>query len=230
MPTTIARSHWYSSCRRKSAYVFVGGIGAADWKVTVRGVPAHAAVHPEDGVSAVAVTALALAALHRDGWHGRIEMDDHTGTANVGAIRGGNASNVVTDVVEISGEARSHDDAFLETILEAIEAAFRVACTEVANSAGERAAMDFHAARRYSAFRIPEDCQVATTVGKALASPPVYEVSDGGVDANNLNVRHCIPTVTVGAGAHRLHTVNEFCDIDEFIRACDLLLRLATSA
>ena len=206
--------------------IYVGGIGAADWRAAVRGIPAHAAVHPEDGVSSVAVTALALTAIHKQGWHGRIQRGDAFGTANVGAISGGNASNVVADVVEVSGEARSHDQLFLKEILAAIKSAFIDACGEIQNVNGDRAQIDFEQFVRYQPFRLPDDNIAAVAVIDKLSGPASLEVSDGGVDANNLNNLHGIPTVTIGAGAHHLHTINEYCNLDEFLSTCVLLNRL----
>jgi tripeptide aminopeptidase len=209
--------------------IYIEGIGAADWRVTVQGIPAHTAAHPEDAVSAVAVTALALASLHRSGWHGRIEQDGDTGTANVGAIRGGDPSNAAVDTVEISGEARSHDQAFLERILDAIETAFSDACREVANQHGEHAKIDIHRSMRYQPFKLPADCLPVRAISEHASASPSLESSHGGVDANNLNNVHEIPSVTIGAGAHCLHSTEEYCSLDEYVRSCKLLYLLVTS-
>jgi tripeptide aminopeptidase len=67
-----------------------------------RGEEAHAGIRPEDGHSAIAAAAAAIAAMEL----GRI--DEET-TANVGIIEGGSASNVVPGQCRIEGEARSID-------------------------------------------------------------------------------------------------------------------------
>jgi tripeptide aminopeptidase len=67
-----------------------------------RGEEAHAGIRPEDGHSAIAAAAAAIAAMEL----GRI--DEET-TANVGIIEGGSASNVVPGRCRIEGEARSID-------------------------------------------------------------------------------------------------------------------------
>src|SRR5919197_5650742 len=66
------------------------------------GVEAHSGINPEDGHSAIAAAAAAVAAMEL----GRI--DDET-TANVGIIEGGSASNIVAGHCRIVGEARSID-------------------------------------------------------------------------------------------------------------------------
>jgi tripeptide aminopeptidase len=50
---------------------------------------------------------------------------------------------------------------------------------------------------------------------------------DGGLDANYMNQKG-IPTITLGAGQHHPHTVNEYVDIKEYITGCELALALAT--
>jgi tripeptide aminopeptidase len=213
--------------------LWIGAVGAANWEVTIHGVPAHAGVHPEDGVSAVTIAALALAALHQGGWHGKVERDGRTGTCNVGTVYGGEATNVVTDLVKVVGEARSHDAAFLENILQAIEASFAVAVEEVTNASGERGRAEFASEARYGAFSLRAESPAVTTTSavlRELGLEPVLDRSDGGLDANNLNAIHGVETVTTGAGAHNLHTVNEYVDLDEFMAGCELMLRLATRA
>jgi peptidase T-like protein len=66
------------------------------------GVEAHAGIKPEDGHSAIAAAAAAVAAMEL----GR--LDEET-TANVGIIEGGSASNIVAGQCRILGEARSID-------------------------------------------------------------------------------------------------------------------------
>ena len=116
--------------------VTVGATGGYRMQIRVSGVASHAGVVPEKGVSAIAIAALAIAQLHREGWHGRIEKDGRQGTSNVGVIRGGEATNVVTPEVEVRAEARSHDPAFRRKIVHAIEQAFRQAARSVRNVDG----------------------------------------------------------------------------------------------
>ena len=72
------------------------------WSFEARflGKAAHAGVAPEEGVSAIAMAAAAVEAMPL----GRI---DEATTANVGAIGGGRATNVVPDACMLSGECRS---------------------------------------------------------------------------------------------------------------------------
>jgi tripeptide aminopeptidase len=76
------------------------------------GASAHAGIRPEDGRSAIAAAAAAVAGM-------RIGRLDAETTTNVGRIEGGSASlNVVPDRCRIEAEARSLDDARVETVVE----------------------------------------------------------------------------------------------------------------
>ncbi|MDP3043925.1 MAG: M20/M25/M40 family metallo-hydrolase, partial [Bacillota bacterium] len=70
---------------------------------TVIGRAAHAGINPEDGVNAIQAAAKAIANLPL----GRI--DEET-TANIGVIRGGQATNIVPERVYLEGETRSLDN------------------------------------------------------------------------------------------------------------------------
>ena len=67
------------------------------------GAAAHAGIRPEEGRSAIAAAAGAIAAMRL----GR--LDDET-TANAGTIEGGTAANVVAERCVVELEARSLDD------------------------------------------------------------------------------------------------------------------------
>ena len=75
------------------------------------GASAHAGIRPEDGRSAIAAAAAAVAGM-------RIGRLDEETTANVGRIEGGSESlNVVPDRCRIEAEARSLDDVRVEATI-----------------------------------------------------------------------------------------------------------------
>lgn len=63
--------------------------------------------------------------------------------------------------------------------------------------------------------------------GPLVGLKPLTRSSNGGLDANWL-VKHGIPTVTFGAGQNKIHTVEEYVDLDLFLRGCRLALAVAT--
>src|SRR3954454_12326097 len=102
----------------------IGATGGYRMTIEIEGLASHAGNHPEEGVSAIAIASLAVADLVQGGWHGLISKSDGDGTSNVGVIRGGEATNVVTDRLHIRAEARSHDPKFRQRIVHEIESAF----------------------------------------------------------------------------------------------------------
>jgi tripeptide aminopeptidase len=209
--------------------LILGATGADRLTIEIHGVPSHAGVHPERGVSAIAAAALAVAELHRDGWHGAVRKGRSAGTSNVGVVRGGEATNVVTDHVLLKAEARSHDPRFRRRIVAAFSQAFERAARSVRNASGQHARVKFQVLPSYESFRLKEDAPVVRAAAAALIAcgqKPVFKISDGGLDANWMT-RHGIPTITLGAGQHNIHTVDEYLDIEEFLAACTIGLHLA---
>ena len=211
--------------------VTLGATGGYRMSIQVRGVASHAGVAPEKGVSAITVAALAIAQLHRDGWLGRVDKEGRRGTANVGVIRGGEATNVVTPEVEVRVEARSHDPRFRGEIVAAIERAFREAARSVRNAQGACGEVHIRGQLDYEAFRLPDDSPcvwAAEAAVRSVGGEPVRGISNGGLDANWITARG-IPTVTLGAGMAGAHTLDERLDLARFRQACRVALRLATA-
>ena len=211
--------------------ICTAAIGADRWEVELHGVSAHAGLHPEEGVSTILAASRAIAAMAEAGWWGRIEKDGRLGTANVGAINGGLATNEVTRHLHLKGESRSHDAEFLGEITAGIRHCFEQAAASVTNTAGEAARLDFRAERDYGAFAIPDDAPVVQrtlAIARAMGLEPFTRSANGGLDANYFNAKG-IPTVTLGAGQHGAHTIDEYADIKEFLTGCELAVNLAST-
>jgi tripeptide aminopeptidase len=209
--------------------VTVGTTGAYRIDIDVIGIPSHAGVRPEQGVSATTIVALAVAQLHHDGWLGRIEKDGKKGTSNVGVVHAGEATNVVSAHAKVRAEVRSHDPDFRLTILEAFRTAFTQSALGVRNVSGECGRIVFTSRLDYESFRLAdnEPCVVAAEAAvRAAGGEPYRAISDGGLDANWLTA-HGVPTVTLGAGQENAHTTREYLDVEEFLRACQVARCLA---
>jgi tripeptide aminopeptidase len=221
---------------RLPAEFTIGAVGAERWEAEVRGKAAHAGVHPEQGISATLVAALALAEVHQGGWFGKVRQGDSEGTSNVGSFGGhdgasaGDATNVVTDYVQLRGESRSHDPRFVKQITRAYKEAFTHAAAAVTDHKGRKAKLKFSSRIDYYSFRLADDAAVVShavaAAGRAGFTPSL-RVGNGGLDANWL-VRHGVPTVTFGAGQNLIHTTDEFVSIPDFLDGCRMALALAT--
>jgi tripeptide aminopeptidase len=216
--------------------IILGATGGYRMTIDVRGIASHAGGAPEKGVSAIAAASLAVADLHRGGWHGKIEKNGaggriHSGTSNVGVVAGGLATNVVADHVHVRAEARSHDPRFRKTIVRQIEQAFRRAAREVTNTAGKTAKVKIEGRLDYESFRLAfdEPCVAAAEATlRSLGIEPDRSIANGGLDANWLTARG-IPSVTLGCGQVNIHTTAEELDLDAYYDACRVALRLATA-
>jgi tripeptide aminopeptidase len=221
---------------RSASELCVGAVGAERWEAEIAGKASHAGVHPEKGISATLVAALALAEVKAGGWFGKVKKKNREGSSNIGSIAGregrsaGDATNVVTDYVRVKGESRSHDTRFCKEITHAYAAAFRKAAEQVTDDKGHKAKVKFRSHIDYFPFRLkPAEPVVRHAEAAALAAGlhPTLRVGNGGLDANWL-VRHKIPTVTFGAGQHNIHMVEEYVDLKEFAEGCRMALALAT--
>ncbi|MBI3960612.1 MAG: M20/M25/M40 family metallo-hydrolase [Chloroflexi bacterium] len=205
-------------------------IGAERFTVEITGIAAHAGAHPADGLSAAVLAARSIATLDGDGWHGRIEKSEGIGSANVGILRGGQGSNVVMPDLHILAEARSHDPAFRQKIIERWKAEFIRVAQEMTNQKGEKGAVSFGPGPTYEAFALDES---GPTIQRALAAARQMGIAarlvsnDGGMDANRI-VAHGIPALTVGVGQRRVHQPEEWIDLADFERVCRLVVEMAT--
>jgi len=207
----------------------VGATGAYRTYITIKGLASHAGGAPEKGISAIVIAARAIADLDRNGWHGLVQKNGKSGTSNVGFIQGGEATNVVTDHVELRVEARSHDALFRKEMQTAIEDAFHQAVAEVKNVNGQTGEVSIQSNLQYESFVLAEDepCVLAAEAAiRAIGLEPERAVVNGGLDANWLTARG-IPSVTLGCGQRNPHTVAETLNLDDFDGACRVALRLA---
>ena len=218
--------------------VVVGATGGDRWEVEIFGRASHAGGAPERGISSTMILALALAEVQAGGWFGKVVKGDKQGTSNVGPVTGGegrpagDATNVVTDYVRVQGESRSHDAKFCKAITSAYKTAFEQAAAKLTNSEGKAGKVKFTSQTSYPAFRLKDSAPVvlrAVAAVTELGGKPDIRVTNGGLDANYM-VRHGVPTVTFGAGQNEAHTVDEWINLAEFERACQLAVHLATMA
>src|SRR5262249_49539139 len=148
--------------------------GAERWEVEVTGKASHAGVHPEKGISATMVVALAMADIKHGGWFGKVVKDGREGTSNVGSIgdkegrSAGQATNVVTDYARVTGESRSHDPAFATAITTAYKSAFEKAGGEVRDDEEKTATVKFESRLDYMPFRLDENSPVVAHTKAAI--------------------------------------------------------------
>ncbi len=219
------------------ADLVTGAVGAERFDVEIEGQAAHAGVAPEKGISSTMVLALGLAEAKKGGWFGKVVKGKKRGTSNVGIVAGrdhvsaaGDATNVVTDFVYARGETRSPDEKFAAAITKGYKDAFAKAAKAVTDDTGKAATLRFESVKAYPPFHLADSDPAVVRAKKAAASIGLKATtffSNGGLDANWF-ATYGVPTVTIGAGQHEIHTVKEWIDLDQFDDGCRLAVALAT--
>lgn len=217
----------FDSSRPESA--IIGATGDYNIEVEIDGIASHAGIHPEQGVSAIAIASLAIADLKENGWHGLVLKGRNAGTSNVGFIQAGEATNVVTPHLKLRAEVRSHDPKFRKRLLEEFHSAFDRAAKHVTNDKGRRGKINFRSELKYESFCLPQEEPCVKTALAAIGAVGLKadtRIANGGLDANWMTARG-LPTVTIGCGQRNQHTVDECLDVQEYLHACRIGLLLA---
>jgi tripeptide aminopeptidase len=187
--------------------------------VQFHGRAAHAGMYPEEGRSAIAAAARAIADLRL----GRLDAET---TANVGQIEGGTARNVVPEHCRFVAEARSHDERKLadvvQEMLETVTFAATLAECEV-ESQVEGSARGYRFRRDDLPVRIAADALERSGRG------PSYILSGGGADANVFNERG-LQCVNLANGMTDIHTPDERIAVADLEAMVDVTLALVEVA
>jgi tripeptide aminopeptidase len=199
--------------------VIVGAPSAYSIDLRFRGRAAHAGMYPEEGRSAIAAAARAVADLRL----GRI--DDET-TANVGLIEGGTAVNVVPEWCTVRAEARAHDERKLAELVEEMLETCSFAAT------GVDCELEATVEPSYRAYRFRREDTPVRLAAAALRScgfEPSYALSGGAADANVFNERG-LACANLGNGMTDIHTPAERIALADLEAMVDVTLALIAEA
>jgi tripeptide aminopeptidase len=199
--------------------VVLGAPYAHSMEVRFHGRAAHSGMYPEEGRSAIAAAAKAIA----DFKLGRI---DEESSANVGIINGGTAGNIIPEWCTFLAEARSHDQQKLaDLVREMLEA--------VTFSAGlEDCQVETEVHKSYSGYRFKRDDFVVRLARAALERTgfePAFTLSGGAADANVFNDRG-LQCVNLANGMAEIHTPDEHIAVSDLERMVDVTLALVDVA
>jgi tripeptide aminopeptidase len=202
-----------SRLRSRFGYVFdhaspIGEIVIASpshYRITAdfHGRAAHAGLHPENGRSAIQAASRGVAAMEL----GRLDPET---TANVGTIAGGTAVNVVPERCRVVGEARSLDDARVETVATAM-----VDHLQDAANAGE-CDLDVTVEHLFQGYRTRPRAPHVALAERALAAcgyEPRHIVTGGGSDANAFQAGG-FTCANLANGTERNHQPDERVSVD----------------
>ena len=204
----------YSKIRAKHAFILdadgpigqilVRGPAKDAIHVVIHGRSAHAGLKPEAGISAIQVAARAIERMKL------LRIDEET-TANLGQISGGGATNIVTDRVELTAEARSLTNEKLDAQGTHMKTCFEDAAREFG------ATVEVNIERSYFAFSLDADEPVVrhcTTAIRHLGLTPTLTSTGGGSDCNVFN-RLGMKAIDLSIGMTDVHTCKESLRIDD---------------
>jgi tripeptide aminopeptidase len=199
--------------------VILGAPSARTLELRFRGRSAHAGMAPEEGRSAIAAAARAVADF-------RLGRVDEETTANVGVIRGGTARNIVPDLCVVEAEARSHDEAKLaDLVREMLETA------AFAASLGD-CTLETEVDENYRAYRFRPDDEAVCLAAAGLARAGFAArlgFTGGAADANAFNAAG-LRCVNLANGMADIHTPDEHIAVADLEAMVDVTLGLVAVA
>ncbi|OEE50037.1 peptidase M20 [Enterovibrio norvegicus] len=186
--------------------------GQQSLKVTIKGKPAHAGLAPETGINALTVAADAISNM-------TLSRIDHETTANIGVVRGGQATNIVMPELYIEAEARSLDDEKLAKQVSHMVSTFEAAAEK------HGAEIEIESTRSYNAYRIADDNPHVVAIKaafEAIGIEPMTKPTGGGSDANVFNEKG-LTTVNLSTGMSKVHTTDEFIAIADMVSVTEFI-------
>jgi tripeptide aminopeptidase len=183
------------------------------------GRAAHAGIRPEDGRSAIAAAARAIAAMRL----GRIDPET---TANVGTISGGTAINVVPERCTLVAEVRSLDEHKAEELAtEMIDHLH-----DAAN--GAECDLDLSVERMFKGYRTKTRAPgvvLAETALQTCGYVPEQIVTGGASDANSLQAAG-LSCINLADGAEHNHEPTERISVDALEGMLEVAIALVQEA
>jgi tripeptide aminopeptidase len=199
--------------------VILGAPFSQSLEVTFHGRAAHSGMHPEEGRSAIAAAARAIAEMRL----GRVDEDS---TANVGTITGGTATNIVPEWCTFVAEARSHDERKLAALVQEMQDAITFAAGIA------ECDVETKARKSYRGYRFSKTDPAVVLAAAALTRcghSVSYDLSGGAADANVFNERG-LEVVNLANGMADIHTSGEHIAVADLEAMVDVTLALVDGA
>lgn len=188
---------------------------AAKGEIKIVGKTAHAGLAPELGINALTVAAHGITKLRL----GRIDTET---TSNIGVISGGNAVNIVMPEVKMMYEARSFKK---ETLDELLEETFDIFQKE-AERFGAKFSHDVVVG--YGGYKLEENSEILKIIEGATkkAGLNLNKISSGGGCDANIYSGKGIPSINLGIGMAKVHTVEENIKIEDMVNCTKLIYEI----
>lgn len=192
--------------------VNVQGPAQAQIHAKFHGKAAHAGLSPEKGINAIQVASRAIDSMNL------LRIDEET-TANVGIIKGGLATNIVADYVEVEFEARSLNEEKLNKQVKHMVYTLSKAAKDF------DAKVDISVENSYPTFKLDKDEPILKIIEKAMNQvdiPYIPKPTGGGSDTNIFNGKG-LKAATLGIGMFNAHSVDEYIAVNDIIKTAELV-------
>lgn len=221
-PSLLKSAYGYALDSTEKNTIITGAPAANRIKITIQGQAAHSGFAPESGVNSLVIAAEAITRLKL----GRL---DSASTANLGVIRGGSATNIVPEHIEIEGEVRSHSPLLLEEHTRRIEKTFQnVVENWTVGTDQKKPTVVMDVKEDFPLMSLSEKEPVLQRLRNAAESINrnlKFDIAGGGSDANIFSKRG-LKTAIIPTGMTHVHTTDECVDLNDMVELTELLLAL----
>lgn len=201
----------------KSKYIAYQAPACNHFEIIIHGKKAHAGIEPEKGISSIKVISEIISKMEI------LRIDELT-TANISYIHADFPTNVVADKTICKGELRSHS---YEKINEMLNSYDKI-CKEVCDK--YKATYDFNHIQAYPLLKSKDDLKLAKNFQKSYSKIGVkseLQIIGGGSDANFF-AEEGFNAIIIGVGMQKVHTTEEYLEVDEMEKAAEVLLEYLT--
>lgn len=198
----------------KSKYIAYQAPACNTFEITVHGKKAHAGIEPEKGISSIKVISEIISKMDI------LRIDELT-TANISYINSDFPSNVVPDKTTCTGELRSHSYEKIESVLSSYDNICKQVCDKY------KATYDFNHIQAYPLLRSLDELKLAKKFQKCYSEIGVeseLQIIGGGSDAN-FYAEQGFNAIIIGVGMQKVHTTEEYLEVDEMKTAAEVLLK-----
>jgi len=206
--------------------VVVGAPAANRLTIKINGIAAHAGLNPEKGINSIHLAAKAIARL-------KLGKLDAESTANIGAIQGGTACNIIPAAVHLEGEVRSHSVKSLAEHTKHIISVFQEEIDNWSDSEGAvegKPSIDFNIIDDFPVMKLDRESEVIKKVEQAAASlnrKLDYVIAGGGSDANIFN-GYGLQCAILSTGMDKVHSTQETIKLSDMALTAELILAMLT--
>jgi len=197
-------------------HVVIQSPAKLDAHIIFKGKAAHAGFNPETGISAISLASRAIDQMKL------LRIDENT-TANIGSIKGGEATNIVADHCEIHLEIRSNTEEKCHGHLAHLE----MCCIKAVGAIG--GSYTLSSELKYPSYSIDKNNPALMRFKDACAtlSLPYKATQSGGGSDSNILRGYGIDAITLASGYTKAHSVEESIPIESFDTLTELIITLA---